>query len=163
MTDEMKEKMMQSLLQNARVGQMNVVVESGATVNYYEAESRPKGAQTRTDEEVSRAITSINGVDKVLKHQHAFLGICCYLASCEKWPSKINMVVERIAQLPDAGKWEIPCKWESVRKFVRYKFALKDYREWDEFNPSDAEREIFKECRDVARAFEQQLLAEKQP
>ena len=59
MTDEMKEKMMQSLLQNARVGQMNVVVESGATVNYYEAESRPKGAQTRTDEEVSRAVRQL--------------------------------------------------------------------------------------------------------
>ena len=35
MTEEMKLKMMENRLKNARVGQVNMVVESGATVNYY--------------------------------------------------------------------------------------------------------------------------------
>ena len=113
-----------------------------------------------TDEQISRAIAAVNGKDKVLKHQQAFLGICCYLASCHKWPSKIEMAVNRITQLPDADKWEIPCKWESVRKYVRYKFVMMDYREWDEFSPNETEREIFNECRDVARAFDEQLKLE---
>ena len=115
-----------------------------------------------TDEQISRAIAAVNGKDKVLKHQQAFLGVCCYLASCHKWPSKIEMAVNRITQLPDADKWEIPCKWESVRKYIRYKFVLKDYREWDEFSPNNTEREIFNECRDVARAFDEQLRLEMQ-
>lgn len=113
-----------------------------------------------TDEQICRAITAINGKDKVLKHQQAFLGICCYLASCHKWPQNKETSVNRINQLPDANKWEIPCKWDSVRKFAAYKFAMKDYSEWDEYSPNETERVIFNECRDVARAFEQQLQIE---
>ena len=113
-----------------------------------------------TDEQVSRAITAINGKDNVLKHQQAFLGVCCYLASCHQWPNNKETSVKRINQLPDADQWEIACKWESIRKFVAYKFATTDYSEWDEYNPKDSEREIFLECRDVARAFDEQLKAE---
>lgn len=113
-----------------------------------------------TGEQICRAITAINGKDKVLKHQQAFLGICCYLASCHKWPQNKETSVNRINQLPDANKWEIPCKWDSVRKFAAYKFAMKDYSEWDEYSPNETERVIFNECRDVARAFEQQLQIE---
>lgn len=115
-----------------------------------------------TDEQINRAITAINGKDNVLKHQQAFLGICCYLASCHKWPQNKETSVNRINQLPDAVNWEIPCKWESIRKYVAYKFATKDYSEWDEYSPNETERIIFNECRDVARAFEQQLQIEMQ-
>jgi hypothetical protein len=65
-------------------------------------------------------------------------------------------------QLPGADKWEIPCKWESIRKYVRHKFAMTDYSEWNEFTSPQSEREIFNECRDVARAFERQLEIEMQ-
>lgn len=116
-----------------------------------------------SDEQVSRAITAINGKDKVLRHQQAFLGVCCYLVSCQKWPSKMETTVNRINQLPDADAWEISCKWESVRKFVAYKFAMTDYSEWDDYTPKETEREIFIECRDAARALEQQLRMEMQP
>jgi len=54
MTDEMKEKMMQRLLQGARIGQLNMVVESGATVNYYEQAVR--GGTTKSEEAVKRAV-----------------------------------------------------------------------------------------------------------
>ena len=113
-----------------------------------------------TDEQICRAITAINGKDKVLKHQQAFLGICCYLASCQKWPQNKETSVNRIVQLADAGNWDVSCKWESIRKFASYKFAMKDYSEWDEYSPNETERVIFNECRDVARAFEQQLQIE---
>ena len=110
-----------------------------------------------TDEQISRAITAINGKDNVLRHQQAFLGICCYLVSCHRWPQNKETTVNRINQLPDAGKWDVPCKWESIRKYVAYRFATTDYSEWDEYSPRESERAIFKECRDVARAFERQL------
>ena len=115
-----------------------------------------------TDEQICRAITAINGKDKVLKHQQAFLGICCYLASCQKWPQNKETSVNRIVRLADAGKWEIPCKWESIRKFAGYKFATTDYADWDTYNPSSGERDIFYECRDVARSFDKQLKEEMQ-
>ena len=119
-----------------------------------------KEANKATDEQINRALTAINGKDKPLKHQQAFLGICCYLASCQKWPQNKESSVSRINKLPDAAQWEIPCKWESIRKFSGYKFAMTDYAEWDDYTPRDIERTIFYECRDVARAFEQQLKEE---
>lgn len=115
-----------------------------------------------TDEQISRAIAAINGKDKVLKHQQAFLGVCCFLASSQKWPQNKEASVNRLNQLPDADKWTVPCKWESIRKFVTYRFATTDFSEWDEYTPKEAEREIFYECRDVARSFDEQLKVEMQ-
>lgn len=115
-----------------------------------------------TDEQISRAIAAINGKDKVLKHQQAFLGVCCYLASCHKWPHNKEASVNRLNQLPGADKWNVPCKWESIRKFVGYRFATTDFADWDDYTPKEAEREIFVECRDVARAFDEQLMLEMQ-
>jgi hypothetical protein len=37
MDEETKLKMMENLLKNAHVGQLNMVMGNGATVNYYEA------------------------------------------------------------------------------------------------------------------------------
>jgi hypothetical protein len=159
MTEEAKQRMIESVLKNARVGQLNIVMESGVTVNYYESSSEAHHV-TVSDEQISRAINAINGKDKVLKHQQAFLGICCFLASLYKWPNNMGITANRLMQLPGADEWELPCRWDSFRRFLTYKFAMTDYAEWDDYNPSSSERDIFLECRDVARAFEQQLKLE---
>lgn len=161
MTEEAKQRMIESVLKNARVGQLNIVMESGVTVNYYESLSEAHHVKV-SDEQISRAINAINGKDKVLKHQQAFLGICCYLASHYKWPNNMELSANRLMQLPGADEWELPCKWESIRKLLVLKFAKKDYSEWNEYKPNESELSIFRECRDVARAFEQQLQIEMQ-
>ena len=161
MTEEAKQRMIESVLKNARVGQLNIVMESGVTVNYYESSSEDRHVKV-SDEQISRAINAINGKDKVLKHQQAFLGICCYLASHYKWPNNMELSANRLMQLPGADEWELPCKWESIRKLLVLKFAKKDYSEWNEYKPNESELSIFRECRDVARAFEQQLQIEMQ-
>ena len=161
MTEEAKQRMIESVLKNARVGQLNIVMESGVTVNYYESLSEDHHV-TVSDEQISRAINAINGKDKVLKHQQAFLGICCYLASHYKWPNNMELSANRLMQLPGADEWELPCKWESIRKLLVLKFAKKDYSEWNEYKPNESELSVFRECRDVARAFEQQLQIEIQ-
>lgn len=161
MTEEAKQRMIESVLKNARVGQLNIVMESGVTVNYYESLLEDHHV-TVSDEQISRAINAINGKDKVLKHQQAFLGICCYLASHYKWPNNMELSANRLMQLPGADEWELPCKWESIRKLLVLKFAKKDYSEWNEYKPNESELSIFRECRDVARAFEQQLQIEMQ-
>ena len=161
MTEEAKQKIIESVLKNARVGQLNIVMESGVTVNYYESLLEDHHVKV-SDEQISRAINAINGKDKVLKHQQAFLGICCYLASYYKWPNNMELSANRLMQLPGADEWELPCKWESIRKLLVLKFAKKDYSEWNEYKPNESELSIFRECRDVARAFEQQLQIEMQ-
>ncbi len=136
-------------------------VEAGGTGivnNFYNEKSK----KTATDEQISRGITAINGNDKALNHQQGFLGICICLASTQGWPSDFKLAVDRINQLPDAAKWNIPCKYESIRKIAVYKFARLDYSEWDNYTPKESERKIFLECRDAARAFEEQLKIEMQ-
>lgn len=161
MTEEAKQRMIENVLKNARVGQLNIVMESGVTVNYYESLLEDHHVKV-SDEQISRAINAINGKDKVLKHQQAFLGICCFLASHYKWPNNMELSANRLMQLPGADEWELPCKWESIRKLLVLKFAKKDYSEWNEYKPNESELSIFRECRDVARAFEQQLQIEMQ-
>lgn len=151
--DYVESKHVEYEVNNVEAGGIGIQIVNGNVSN-------DRNQTQATDEQISRAISAINGKDNVLKHQQAFLGICCFLASCHKWPQNKEISVKRINQLPDADKWEISCKWESVRKFAAYKFAMKDYSEWDNHNPSESERDIFNECRDVARAFERQLQME---
>ncbi len=141
--------------------QVNILTGDHASAPFYEAGAESAKSKA-TDEQVCRAIAAINGKDKVLKHQHAFLGICCYLASMQKWPTNLEVCASRVAQLDKTGEWYCSCKWESIRKFSRYGFALTDYEEWDDYNPNSTEKDLFVECRDVARALDQQLQIEMQ-
>ena len=149
------------LVNGINAKQVNIYTGDHASANYYEASGMNKNVKA-TDEQISRAINAINGKDKVLKHQQAFLGICCYLASQHQWPNNMEMSANRIMQLPGAAEWELPCKWESIRKLLVLKFTKKEYPEWNEYKPNESELSIFRECRDVARAFEQQLQIEMQ-
>ena len=153
--DLVLEKNVEHEVNNVEAGGIGIQIVNGMVAPL---QSQPQA----TDEQICHAINAINGKDKVLKHQQAFLGVCCYLASCHKWPHNKEISVKRLNRLPDAGNWEIPCKWESIRKFSAFKFAMLDYPEWDAHIPSSGEREIFLECRDVARAFDEQLKVEMQ-
>ena len=141
--------------------QVNIQIGNHFSAPFYEAGSESAKSKA-TDEQVCRAIAAINGKDKVLKHQQAFLGICCYLACMQKWPTNLEVCASRVAQLDKTGEWYCSCKWESIRKFSRYGFALTDYGEWDDYSPNSTEKDLFVECRDVARALDQQLQIEMQ-
>ena len=158
MTDEMKEKMMQGLLQGARIGQLNMVVESGATVNYYEQAERT-GRLQPTDEQVSRAIAAING--QILNNYQRWFGVVHYLSTMCGWPSNPMECCERINRLPGHESWAWACKYDNIRKFPSDKYGRIPYSEWEEYRPKDGER-LFLEFRDVARSFEEHLKREMQ-
>ena len=145
----------------ASAKQVNILTGDHASAPYYEAGAEPAKSKA-TDEQIANAIAAINGKDKILKHQKAFLGICCYLTSTQKWPNNLEACANRVALLDPKGEWFCSCKWESIRKLLVLKFAKKDYSEWNEYKPNESELSIFRECRDVARAFEQQLQIEMQ-
>jgi hypothetical protein len=48
MDEETKLKMMENLLKNAHVGQLNMVMGNGATVNYYEAGTKENDSMPLT-------------------------------------------------------------------------------------------------------------------
>lgn len=156
--DELKELLM-GVASAAK--QVNILTGDHASAPYYESGGKESDSRA-TDEQIARAVAAINGKDKILRHQQAFLGICCYLASTQKWPNSLEACANRLGRLDSDGSWFCACKWESIRKFSRYAFALCDYAEWDDLKPNSSERDLFRECRDVARAFEQQLQLEMQ-
>lgn len=145
----------------ASARQVNILTGDHAQAVYNEAAATVAEGKA-TDEQICRAIAAINGKGKPLKHQQAFLGVCCYLASTQKWPNDLEACARRVALLDKNGEWCYPCKWESFRKYSRYSFARADYAEWDDFKPNDTETELFIECRDVARALDRQIQVEMQ-
>ena len=152
---------LEGLFKGADLSGAQIIVVNHGEVNYVN-HGKKENDNRATDEQVWRAISAINGRDKILRHQQAFLGICCYLASTQKWPNNLEACAERVAMLDKGGEWYCACKWESLRKFSRYSFAMADYAMWDELKPNSTENALFQECRDVARAFDEQLKLEMQ-
>lgn len=138
------------------MGQVNVVVESGATVNYYEQKKRA-GYRQPTDEQVSRAIAAINGL--ILNNYQRWFGVVHYLSTMCGWPSNSMECCERINRLPGHDQWAWACKYENISKFAFEKYGCIPFSEWDEYKPKDSERH-FLEFRDVARSFDEQLKLE---
>ena len=108
MTEETKLKMMESLLKNARVGQLNMVVESGATVNYYEAGAKENDTMPTAEQMASAVETTLKAglwwgntawsvvfrVMQMMGYKGSitqFIGIAENLALGKDFPYKCNM------------------------------------------------------------------------
>lgn len=108
MTEETKLKMMENLLKNARVGQLNMVVESGATVNYYEAGAKENDTMPTAEQMASAVETTLKAglwwgntawsvvfrVMQMMGYKGSitqFIGIAENLALGKDFPYKCNM------------------------------------------------------------------------
>ena len=75
MSDELKLKLMQELAKgNVRIGQLILEVHGN---NYYKERSDKEEKTKVNDEDISKAILSINGSEKPLNEQQLFLGVIC--------------------------------------------------------------------------------------
>jgi hypothetical protein len=108
MNEETKLKMMENLLKNARVGQLNMVVESGATVNYYEAGAKENDTMPTAEQMASAVETTLKAglwwgntawsvvfrVMQMMGYKGSitqFIGIAENLALGKDFPYKCNM------------------------------------------------------------------------
>ena len=108
MNEETKLKMMENLLKNARVGQLNMVVESGATVNYYEAGAKENDTIPTAEQMASAVETTLKAglwwgntawsvvfrVMQMMGYKGSitqFIGIAENLALGKDFPYKCNM------------------------------------------------------------------------
>ncbi len=119
MTDEMKEKLMAGLLRNARIGQLNMVVESGARVIYYEADPRSEG--TPTEESVKRAVRRLmEEKDKqghyLVREQEQFYAIKAVLCSDRYGFPQKPAEFMRVMHNLELDNLRVPYVYESVRK-----------------------------------------------
>lgn len=155
MTQEEKMKMLQGMFQGANMqnAQINVVVESGATVVYKQVTSTKGEIQQVTDEQIANAIRPINGEGKPLNGYQSWLGACCILSWKYGYPRNLKDCCKRVCSLPLEGV-EYICKYENIRKFATYSFVKEDARLWSGYKPLESERTLFNECLSVAQALD---------
>ncbi len=124
-----------------------------------EKKVRPK----YSDEQIARALLSINGKGKVLNNYQLWLGACCLLKGKYGFPKNLDKCCEKIMNLPFNGNsLDIECKYDSIRKFGYLKFVNEDVETWDEYQPKEDEKKLFFACQQVATELDKALLLESE-
>lgn len=155
MSDELKLKIIQELAKNG-LKIKNFVMEMTGDINNYEHASKEEKTKV-TDEQIARAIISITGEKKPLNEKQLFLGVICVLLSKYGWSGKWATCCTKINSLPMNEMFEKKCDYNSIKVLTAYKFASVDYKDWEDYEPSDFERAIFKKCKSVADAFDEAI------
>ena len=155
-SEDLKLKIIQELTKgNVRIGQINMGVKG--TINYHE-QSRTEEKIEVTDEQLAKALIAINGKDKAVNSQAAWLGACCFLAWNHGYPRNLGDCCKKIGELPlIKGCLEYECKYESIRKFGSWKFVSMDAREWPQYMPREEEKPMFEKCLSVYLALEKEI------
>ena len=155
MSDELKLKLMQELAKgNVRIGQFILEVHGN---NYYKERSDKEEKVKVNDEDISKAILSINGSEKPLNEKQLVLGVICVLLSKYGWAGHWSSCCEKIKKLPMYDLFDKKCDYNSIKVLTAYKFASVDYKDWEGYEPTQIERVIFKKCKSVADAFDEAI------
>lgn len=162
----MKQKERQELLatianSNAKVGQ--IVIGDYNTVNYNEKEKVEKPSHKEvSDELVNRVITDLNGKKRALCEKQLFFGIIKVLQGKYGWSSVFSDCCRRINEFPGAESWEVTCDESNLKAPRAFRFAGHDYDEWETYEPTEGERNVFLKNRRVANIFREQIEVLKQ-
>ncbi|MBR2775946.1 MAG: hypothetical protein IKD75_02360 [Prevotella sp.] len=161
MKDETKLELMKELMKrNVSIKQLIVNVEGDN--HFHDGDGHRETRENVTDEDISRAIISINGKEKPLNEKQLFLGVICVLLSKYGWAGNISACCTRINNLPMNELFEKECDYNCIKILTAYKFASVDYKEWETYEPRTNERGIFKKCKAVADAFDEAILMQEE-
>jgi len=134
----------------------NLIVEHNGDNYFYEGKDREEKHKV-TDEQVSKAIISINGDDKPLNEKQLFIGVISVLLSKYGWTGKWAACCTRINNLPEKDHFVKSCDYNSIKILTALKFASIDYKDWATYQPSKSETTIFRKCKAVADAFDEAI------
>lgn len=155
MSTEDKIKILEAL---AKVGfnvKTLIIEHSGNSYNHY---GKSKDEKTKvTEEQISKAIISINGQKKPLNEKQLFIGVICVLLSKYGWTGNWSACCTKINNLPMSGEFEKACDYNSIKILTAFKFASIDYKDWETYEPSKSEATIFRKCKAVADAFDEAI------
>ena len=111
-----------------------------------------------TDEQIARALMAINGKNKAIDSQRAWLGACLLLGWKYGYSRNLGDCCKQIEALPiDIESLEFQCKYDRIRMYGSWKFIKEDYNNWPSYTPRDDERLIFEKCLAVAQALEKEI------
>ena len=52
---------------------------------------------------------------------------------------------------------EVKCDYNNLKAPIALKFASLQYKEWEDYEPRDSERDVFRKNKNVAKLFEEEL------
>ena len=136
---------------------MIVVAESGSKIVYKEEHAPARATPELTDEQIARAILTINGKGKSLDSKQKWAAVHWVLRWVCNFPVRSTEFCARVAQLPLPRDLEFPCDNRNIRELSTLSFCNQDPRDMDEVKPSRTEQREFVQMREVALALLKEL------
>ena len=106
-----------------------------------------------------KAIVELDGYKKPLCEKQLFLAIIKVLCDKCGWCGKWQTCCDRINELPiiKESDLEVKCDYNNLKAPIALKFASLQYKEWEDYEPRDSERDVFRKNKNVAKLFEEEL------
>ncbi len=119
----------------------------------------PRTTSDYSDEVVGKAIIALDGYKKPLCEKQLFLAIIKVLCDICGWCGKWQTCCDRINELPiiKESDMEVKCDYNNLKAPIALKFASLQYKEWEDYEPRDSERDVFRKNKNVAKLFEEEL------
>ena len=143
---------------NLEHAQIVVIAKDNAKIVYKDnSEERKPTKSDYTDEVIMRALLAVDGKDKILNEKQLFLGVANVLKYKCGWAGKLKNQCDKVNALPGADKLEVQCDYNNVKAVGALKFAALKYTEWEDYTPTNIEREVFYKVKAVSDGFDLEL------
>ena len=127
MNEETKLKMMENLLKNARVGQLNMVVESGATVNYYEAGAKENDTMPTAEQMASAVETTLKAG---LWWGNTAWSVVFRVMQMMGYKGSITQFIDIVGNLAFSKEFPYKCNMDAISKPLRNGKMSRDLERW---------------------------------
>ena len=129
MDEETKLKMMENLLKNAHVGQLNMVMGNGATVNYYEARTKENDSMPSAEQMASAVETTLKAG---LWWGNTAWSVVFRVMQMMGYNGKISQFVNMVAEWPLKSDFPYKCNDDAVSKPLRKGTMTRDLNLWEQ-------------------------------
>lgn len=129
MDEETKLKMMENLLKNAHVGQLNMVMGNGATVNYYEAGTKENDSMPSAEQMASAVETTLKAG---LWWGNTAWSVVFRVMQMMGYKGSITQFIEIVGNLAFSKEFPYKCNMDAISKPLRNGKMSRDLERWQE-------------------------------
>lgn len=129
MDEETKLKMMENLLKNAHVGQLNMVMGNGATVNYYEAGTKENDSMPSAEQMASAVETTLKAG---LWWGNTAWSVVFRVMQMMGYKGSITQFIDIVGNLAFSKEFPYKCNMDAISKPLRNGKMSRDLERWQE-------------------------------
>ena len=121
--------MMENLLKNAHVGQLNMVMGNGATVNYYEAGTKENDSMPSAEQMASAVETTLKAG---LWWGNTAWSVVFRVMQMMGYKGSITQFIEIVGNLAFSKEFPYKCNMDAISKPLRNGKMSRDLERWQE-------------------------------